>query len=151
VEEVGVMTDLDIRRPSAGVRRGGYIAAVVVNAVLLWLVHAWPGWEAVPFLTEDTAQVLGLVTASLVVGLVANLVYLLADPAWLTAAGAVVTTAVGLAAAVRLLQVFPFDFGDDGSGWELLARILLWVGIVGSIIGIVVNLVALVRALGARG
>jgi hypothetical protein len=143
------MTALDTRRPSAGVRRGGYVAAVVVNAALLWLVHVWPGWEAVPFLTEDTEQVLGLVTASLVAAAVLNLVYLASDPAWLTAAGGIVTTAIGLAAVVRLLQVFPFDFGDDGSGWALVARIVLWLGIVGSAIGIVVNLVALVRAASA--
>jgi hypothetical protein len=67
----------------------------------------------------------------------------------LTAAGGIVTTAIGLAAVVRLLQVFPFDFGDDGSGWALVARIVLWLGIVGPAIGIVVNLVALVRAASA--
>ena len=49
-------------------RRPGYVAGIAVNAVLLWLVHGWPGWEVVPFLTDETPRVLGWVTASLVVG-----------------------------------------------------------------------------------
>lgn len=129
--------------------RAGYVAAAVVNGILLWLIHVWPGWDAVPFLTEDFEIVLWLVDLSLVVAIVLNLVYLVSDPRWLTAAGAVVTLAVGLAGAVRMLQVFPFDF-DGSDVWPMVVRILLWVGIVGSGIGIVANVGTLVRALAAR-
>ena len=45
---------------------------------------------------------------------------------------------------IRLWQVFPFDFAD-GTAWPVLVRVLLLLGIVGGAIGIVVNLVALVR------
>ena len=48
-----------------------------------------------PFLTSDFQTVLWLVDLSLVVTIVLNLVYLVRDPRWLTAAGAVVTTASG--------------------------------------------------------
>jgi hypothetical protein len=144
------MTELDTRRPSTGVRKSGYVAAIVVNLVMLGLIHGWPGWEAVPFLTAETEQVLGLVTASLLAAVVLNLLYLAWDPAWFTALGSIVTTVIGLVAMVRLLQVFPFDFGAGGFDWALVARILLWVGIVGSAIGIVVNLVTLVRSLGTE-
>ena len=71
----------------------------------------WPGWDAVPFLTADFVTVLWLIDVSLVATIAVNLIYVVRDPRWLTAAGAVVTTAFGLAAAVRILQVFPFDFG----------------------------------------
>ena len=111
---------------------------------------AWsPDGSRLAFNYGGCETVLWLVDLSLVVTIALNLVYLAADPRWLTAAGAVVITAVGLAGVVRMLQVFPFDFGSSDF-WPLVFRILLWVGIVGSVIGIVANAVTLVRALGAR-
>ena len=140
------MTTTVAKRPSAATRRAGYVGGVVANAVLLWLIHVWPGWDAVPFLTADFATVLWLIDLSLVVTIALNLLYLVRDPRWLTAAGGIVTTAIGLAAAVRMLQVFPFDVGDSGV-WPVVFRVLLWVAVVGAIIGIIANVVALVRAL----
>jgi hypothetical protein len=132
-------------RPAVGTRRVGYAAAVLVNAALLFAVNGWPGWEAVPFLTDDTTLVLGLVNASILVSLAANAVYLLHDPPWLRALGDVATTSVGLAAVVRIWQVFPFDFGDSTFDWPLVAHLLLGVAIVGSVIGILVGLTSFVR------
>jgi hypothetical protein len=139
------MTTTAARRPSTASRRGGYVVAAVINAVLLWLIHVSPRWEAVPFLTADFRTVLWLIDLSLVVTIALNVLYLIRDPRWLTAAGAVVTTAIGLAAAVRMLQVFPFDLGGSGF-WPVVFRVALWLAVVGSIIGLIVNLVALVRA-----
>lgn len=139
------MTTTQTKRPSTASGRTGYVIAVVINAVFLWLIHVWPGWDVVPFLTADFETVLWLINLSIVVTIALNLVYLIRDPKWLTAAGAIVTTAVGLAAAVRMLQVFPFDFGDSDV-WPLVFRVLLWVAIVGSVIGIIANVVTLVRA-----
>lgn len=133
------------RRPSATARRTGYLISAAVNAVLLYLVNERPGWEAVPFLTAQTPQVLDLVNLSMIVGLVANLVYLFRDPPRLRALGDLVTTGIGLAAMVKIWQVFPFSFEDDGIPWEMVFRVALAVGIVGSAIGMVTALVALVR------
>lgn len=126
------------KRPGRASRRFGYTVAVLVNVAILVVVNRWPGWEAVPFLTDDTEQVLGIVNASVVAGVVANLAFLVADPPWFKAVGDIVTTAVGLVAAVRLWQVFPFDFGA-GSAWDTVARVLLVIAIVGSVIGILVT------------
>ena len=124
-------------------RRVGYVVAVVVNAVMLYLINVAPGWQVVPFLTGDMTLVLGLVNTTLIASVVANLVYVVADPPRLRALGDVVTTSIGLAAMVRVYMVFPFDFGD-ASWWDGATRVLLFVGIVGSGIGIVVALVRLV-------
>jgi hypothetical protein len=143
------MSTVEAKRQTQAGRRAGYVVAAVLNGVLLWLIHVWPGWDAVPFLTADFEIVLWLVDLSLVVTIVLNLVYLVRDPRWLTAAGAVVTTAIGLAAVIRMMQVFPFDFGDSDV-WPVVFRLLLWGALVGSIIGIVANLVTMVRAIAAR-
>lgn len=130
-------------RPTPAARRAGYVVAIVVNAALLYLVNRWPGWEAVPFLTDTTVLVIGLVNASLVVGVVANLVYLVADPPRLRSLGDLVTTSVGLAAIVRIWQVFPFDV--TGTPWEAVLRVLLALAAFGSGVGIIVALVGVVR------
>lgn len=126
-------------------RRLGYTLAALVNVVLLYLVNVNPGWEWFSFLTEDTTQVIGLVNASLWVGVAVNALWVLADPPWLRSAGQVVVSAVALAVLVQLQLVFPFDF----SGWSFdpsgFVRFILVVATIGTVIGLLVEAVALVR------
>lgn len=141
------MTTTTAHRPSIATRRIGYVFGVLAGVIGLLLVNVWPGWESVPFLTSETTEVLGLVNAGLVAGIVANAVYLVYDAPWLVALGGLVTTGIGLVALIRMVQVFPVDFSDwdfDGTG---LVRALLILAIVGTLIAIVVQLVALVRSL----
>jgi hypothetical protein len=140
-----------MRRPSLAGRRFGYLLAAAINAVILYLVNRWPGWQFLDFLTGDTTRVLWLFDFSLVVGIVVNLAYAGYDPPWLTAAGNLVTTAIGIAVLGRIWRVFPFDFGDAAFDWAMLIRVLLVVGIAGAAIGVVVNLVSLIRTIVIRG
>jgi hypothetical protein len=135
-----------VRRPSVAVRRFGYLIAAAVNAALLYVVNVWPGWQALPFLTEDTGQVLVLVNLSLVVGVVANVVYLTYDAPWWKSLGDLVTTGVGMAVLVRVWQVFPFDFDGASFNWALLVRVVLVVALVGAAIGVVAQFLSLARA-----
>jgi hypothetical protein len=139
----------DAREPrsqtSAGYRRIGYVVAILVNAAVLYAANQWPGWDVLPFLSDTTPEVLGIVNVSLVVGIILNAVYIAADPPRLRALGDVVTMSIGIAVLARIWQVFPFDFGDPSSPWETVVRVLLVLGIVGSGIGIVVALVTLIR------
>lgn len=132
-------------RPSRTQRRVGYVVGAFVNALVLVAVNWWPGWDALPFLTDDFRLVLGWVNASIVVGLLANLLYAVADPPRVRAGGDLVQNLVGLAAMVRLWQVFPVHFAPGGFDWELVARVFLGIGIVGASIAILVALVRLVR------
>lgn len=145
------MATTTAHRPSTATRRLGYVFGTLAGVIGLFLINIWPGWERVSFLTSETSEVLWLVNVALLAGIVADLVYLVYDPPWLVALGGVVTTGIGLAALIRFAQVFPVDF----SGWDFdgtgLARALLIIAIVGAAIGIVVQLVALVRSLAAGG
>ncbi|AUM16688.1 hypothetical protein ICV35_00120 [Rhodococcus ruber] len=137
-------------RSPVAARRFGYLVAALLNAVVLYAANVWPGWEAVPFLTDDTRSVIGWVNASILVSLVANLLYLMRDPVWFKALGDAVTTTVALLALLTIWQVFPFDFGDASFDWPLVARIVLGLGIVSSVIGIVAALVTFVRSVVGR-
>jgi len=134
------------RRPTVTARRFGYGVAITINAVLLYAINVSPGWDAVPFLTADTTQVLGWVNASIVAGIVANSLYLLVDRPWFKALGEIVVTLVGLTALVRLWQVFPFAFDDGGVPWHEITRWVLAIGMAGSVISLIVTMVKLARA-----
>jgi hypothetical protein len=96
------------------------------STALLVILNGSPGWQAIPFLTSDTTQVLWLVNLCLAAGIAANLVYLAYDPPWLKSLGDLATTGIGLATAIRIWQVFPFDLS---SGWSTAVRTLLVVQI----------------------
>ena len=63
------------------------------------------------------------------------------------AAGDLLTTAIGLAGMIRLLQVFPFAFPAGGFDWALLVRVLLILGAVGTGIAVLVAISTLIRVL----
>ena len=130
------------RRPSAGARRAGYGLAILFSTTLLVILNGSPGWQAIPFLTSDTVQVLWLVNLSLAAGIAANAVYLAYDPPWVKSLGDLATTGIALATAIRIWQVFPFSLS---SGWPAAVRVLLVVVIVGSCIALVVQIVSLAR------
>jgi hypothetical protein len=132
-------------RPSVTARRSGYVLAAAIMMVLWLIVNVWPGWEALPFLTQRTGDVLWAVNLSLLASLLANLAYVVYDPVWFKALGDLITTALGVVPAVLLWRVFPFDFSGSSSGWGIVARVVLMVGIVGGTLGILVQIGMLVR------
>ena len=135
------------QRTSPAARRVGYTFAVLLNIAFLWAVNIWPGWAVVPFLTDATAAVIGAVNACIWVNLVVNAVYVLDDNAWIKFLGTLATNVVGIFAMLRIWDVFPFDFGDAGFDWELVTRVILVLGIAGSVIAMIVAVVTLAKAL----
>jgi hypothetical protein len=132
------------RRPSAGARRAGYGVAIGFSAALLIILNGSPGWQAIPFLTSATDQVLWLVNLSLAAGMAANVVYLVHDSPGVKLPGDLVTTGIGLVTAIRIWQVFPFDLA---SGWSTAVRVLLVIGVADSCVALVVQIVSLARRL----
>lgn len=133
-------------RPSPASRRVGYGIAVAVDLLMLYLINIQPGWDAVPFLTDDFVHVLYVINVALVVGAAVNVLYLGYDARWSVALGGLATTGVGLVALTRIWSVFPFAF-SSGSNWELVVRGLLVLAMVGSGIALIVQLVQLVVGL----
>jgi len=138
------MTNVPARRSPVAARRAGYVIAAALTSGLWYVVNVRPGWAALSFLTGEATQVIALFNVSLVVSFVANALYLAYDPPWFRSLGDLVTTSVGLAVLVRIWRVFPFAF-TGSFDWALLVRIVLAVAAVGSVIGIVVNVVTLLR------
>ena len=112
----------------------------------LWFViNTWPGWWELSLLTAEAIQVVWLVNLSLVVGAGVNLVYAVLDPPWLKAIGEFITTGVALIVLVQAWRVFPFDFRGSSVNWTPVTRVVIVVAIVGTVIGLLVQLGTLVR------
>lgn len=111
------------QRPTSS--RIGYGIAAAGNVVIAAAIHVWPGWQAVPFLTDQTTEVLPLINVSLLASFLVNLAYIIFDAPWFKALGGVVTTSLGLAVVVKLFGVSPFDFGEQASTWEPITEVVL--------------------------
>ncbi len=128
-------------------RRISYGVGAVVNIAIAWAINLWPGWEAVPFLTDETSQLLPLINLSLILGVVANVAYLFFDPPWFKALGNVVTVGISLAVLVQAVRIFPFDFGEYASTWDLITEGFLIFLIITTGLALIVQFVQLVRLL----
>jgi hypothetical protein len=134
-------------KPRAGraARRFGYAVAIGVNAILLYVVNQLLEWEWPSFLTEEFDRVVGIMSFSIIVSIVANVLYLMFDPRWFKSLGQIVENVVGFAVGIRVWQVFPFDFSSWSMDWSWLIRVALIVGLVGLAIGTIVEVAKLAR------
>lgn len=130
-------------------RRFGFGIAVVINVVLLYLVQNLTSWDVLPFLTSEFDSLVPWISFSLIVGIVANFLYMMNDDYRLRSVGDIVTNLVSLAVTWRVLQVFPFDFSAYEFDWELVTRIILIIAIVGTFAGAIAATTKL--ATGGRG
>ena len=131
-------------------RRVGYAALIGINILAFWIVHNLLDWGWPPFLTSDFEQLLWLIDISIAFNVLFSVIYMWFDPAWFQAATQVVVNAIALILSIKTLQVFPFDFSRYDFNWGALAQGILILGIVGSAIGIITELVKLARAAGGE-
>jgi hypothetical protein len=131
-------------------RRIGYTVAIVVNVAVLVVAHNLLDWGWFPWLTAEFDEVLPIITVSIVASIVANAVYLAYDLKWFRSAAEIGLLAVSLAATIRILQVFPFDFSAYEFGWGTLVRSVLGVAIAAIALAMLVQVIRLVRLV-ARG
>ncbi|MGD2101991.1 MAG: hypothetical protein PVG83_07120 [Acidimicrobiia bacterium] len=124
-------------------RRFGFGLAVAINVALLYVVQNLASWDVLPFLTTEFDEVVPWISVSLIVSILANVVYMVYDRPMLRPVGDILTNLASLAAAWRVFQVFPFDFSDYAFPWDVLTRVVLIVGIVGTFVGVIVALTKL--------
>ena len=130
-------------RSRHGAKRLGYLVASAANGVMLWVAHQLLDWEWPEFLTAEYDDVLPIITVSFVAGIVANAVYAWKDAWPVKPVGELATTVIGFVVALRLWQVFPFEFtGDD---WSWLVRVVLVLAFIGTTLGAVAQLVNLAK------
>lgn len=134
-------TRVEEPRPSPSIRRSGYLVALVVNAAMIFVVFNLLDWGVLPFLTTDFTLLVPLIVVSLVASIVANAMYLVYDPPWFKTLCQVGISVISLVVAIRMYQVFPFDFTGYGESWTSVTRIIVVVAMVGSALSILAETV----------
>lgn len=138
---------LSEERRSRPARQAGYVVAIVINALILWVANNLLAWGWFSWLTDDFVDVLPAINASLIVTIIAYALYVAYDGEWFRALGDIVTGIYSLLAGIAMWQVFPFDFSAYAFDWALVARILVGLGLFGVSVGILVNVVKLLAML----
>jgi hypothetical protein len=121
--------------------------AIVLNLALLFVANNLLDWDLIPFLTGDFTRVLWILNVSLLATITVNLAYLWYDPAWFKSGCQICLGGISMLVSIRMLQVFPFDFTGYQFDWEPVARFVMILGVIAVGIGIVVEVVKLVRGL----
>jgi hypothetical protein len=119
----------DLKR--AGVRFG-YMVAVAINLAMLIVVQNILEWGWLPFLTEEFAQVVPWISMSLILSIVANLVYQFDDSRQVKSTGQVLVNLVSVIVTYRIFTVFPFDFSAYEFNWATTVRTVLVLAMIGA-------------------
>lgn len=122
-------------------RTAGYVVTILINLVMIYLFQYLNDHRPF-FLNESYATVLPVITISLCASILAQIAFLVYDRSWFRHLLQIGLHIVSILVMVVILNIFPFDLGAP---WPLLARIVLIVGIIGTTIGVLVELAALVR------
>jgi hypothetical protein len=134
------------RREDKNISVASYIAGVVANAVILFLVNKAPDWN-LRFLTDGYIAVLWVLNFSILVQLAGNAVLIFVHPRFLHYLAQTIFNVVSVLAIIILVAVFPFDFSFINPVINTLTRIALIIGGVGSGISAIVNLFRTVGSL----
>lgn len=119
----------------------GYGIAIGLSLVLIYVVQNLEEWDVFPFLTAEFGDVVPWITFSLIAGILAYLAYIVVEGQLVRSAGEVITNLITIAVTWKVFTVFPFDFSSYSFPWDVLARIVLVVAIIGAFMGVVVAVV----------
>lgn len=125
-------------------RRFGYSVAVVINLIMLVVVQNILEWGWLPFLAEEFAEVVPWISMSLIVSIVANLVFLFDDQRIIKSTGQILINLISIFVTYQIFTVFPFDFSAYDFNWALVTRILMVLAMVGAGIGVLTEAMRLV-------
>jgi hypothetical protein len=114
---------------------------------MVYAITVWSSWYAIGLVTEAATPAAAIMTTSLILGVVFNLVWTVYQPPWLRCAGDAATAAVALAAMSELPRTFPFAL--PAGGHDPLVRLALVLLVGALLVGLVARLVVLVRLPGS--
>ncbi|MET0697923.1 MAG: hypothetical protein ABWZ58_10895 [Acidimicrobiia bacterium] len=133
-----------------GARRASYVIAIVINVAMLVIVQNLVEWGWPAFLTAEFAEVVPWISFSLIASIVANIIYQIDDSQTVKSVGQIAVNLISMWVTYTVLTVFPFDFSGYQFDYEIVARVVLILAIVGAGIGAMVEAIKLVSTLSGR-
>jgi hypothetical protein len=119
---------------------GNIIAIIFVNTVLFWRQYT----QGV--ILESWADILWAANLSLGAQIVGNFLLCFFRPSWFAALMRAIFAAAGLVSIIVFFIVFPLDFSRLVGTWlNTLLKVLLMIGMAGTVIGFIVEIVRFIR------
>ena len=128
-------------------KRAGYVISIAINVAMLVIVQNLLEWGWLPFLTNEFAEVVPWISFSLIASIVANVIYQIDDSQTVKSVGQIGVNLISVWVSYIILTVFPLDFSGYQFDWEIVARVVLILAIVGAGIGALVEAMKLVSTL----
>jgi len=122
-------------------RNGEYVAAIIVNFILLYIFNNLLKWN-VYFVTSAFTEVLWIINLSIAVAIIGNFLMLIYRPEWFRHVTKIVLNVVAFVAVYFVYIVFPFNFNNSFLNWGLAALFIL--AMIGIIIATIVEIYLLV-------
>ncbi len=125
-------------------KTGDYVAAIVFNVIVLVFVNTLLLWRQHTngIVLETWADVLWALDISICAQIAGNFILCFFRPAWFSALFRAVFAAAGMLSIIVFYVVYPLDFSHAVGPWlDTAFRIVLIIGMAGSVIGFVVELV----------
>lgn len=109
--------------------KSGYIAAIVINIILLFIFNMLPNWH-ISFLTNDYLSILWAINLSIGATIIFNLIYLFYDKGWFRHLSQIVMSVIALFVVFLIYAVYPFIFTNTVfSHWFRISLIIVMAGI----------------------
>lgn len=120
-------------------KKSDYVGTIIINIIFIYLWRWLP--SKLPFLADSFAAILPLFYISFVASIAANILFIIHDGRFFKGIIKTALNLFGLAILFSLYYIFPFNFSAYSVNWDLILRILLIIGIVGTIIAIISELI----------
>ncbi len=109
--------------------KSGYIAAIVINIILLFIFNMLPNWH-ISFLTNAYLSILWAINLSIGATIIFNLIYLFYDKGWFRHLSQIIMSVIALFVVFLIYAVYPFIFtGASFSHWFRISLIIIMAGI----------------------
>ncbi|NND01671.1 MAG: hypothetical protein HKN91_02695 [Acidimicrobiia bacterium] len=126
-------------------RRFGYTIAAIANGVMIWVVHNVLAWNIFGWITNDFSELLPWLTVSFVAGVMLNLIYVWDDAVPIKSPGQILSSVIGFVVTTQTLTIFPFDFTGYDFDFSIAIRIVLWISMIGIVIGVIAEATKLAK------
>ncbi len=120
-------------------RYSSYLATAVISGAMLFVVNKIADWN-LAFITDDWEKMVDIFNFSLIVTIIINIIFLLYDERRFYFLGRTILDIITIIVLYNLVTIFPLDFSAVNINWlNIVARLAFWLGMAGSVIGIIVR------------
>lgn len=116
-------------------KKSEYVISIIVNVIILYIANNLLAWH-VSFITDNWTAPLWILNISIVLTIISSLIFLFYDKNWLKGSLRTIINLVSVVFLITFYTVFPLDVS---SGWASIIKILLIIGIVGTVFATLVE------------